>query len=108
MGDSAWPGAEDPRPGASVGAGVGRQPHGCGGNGWKWHGVGHDPSFVDATSAHPNMLHVVEALLGGPVRPAMALRRPLGLASDSADAQLGEPQLAGCRRRAQDAAPLAR
>jgi len=50
----------------TIGAGVGRQPHGCsyGGNGWKWHGLGHDPAFVSATSAHPNMLHVVEALLG--------------------------------------------
>ena len=68
LGDQPWPGIEDPRPAATVGARVGRQPHGCGGNGWKWHGLGHDPDFVNATSAHPNMLHVVEALLGGPIR----------------------------------------
>ena len=41
---------------------------GAGGAGWKWHGLGHDPEFVKASSAHPNMLSVVEALLGGPVR----------------------------------------
>lgn len=68
LGVQPWPGPEDARPAATVGARVGRQPHGCGGNGWKWHGLGHDPDFVNATSAHPNMLHVVEALLGGPVR----------------------------------------
>lgn len=47
-----------------------RRPHTCGrgSNTWKWHGIGHDQMFVDQTSAHPNVLHVVEALLGGPIR----------------------------------------
>ena len=68
LGNQPWPMPEDERPAGTVGAGVGRQPHGCGGNGWKWHGLGHDERFVAATSGHPRMLHVVEALLGGPVR----------------------------------------
>ena len=68
--DRPWPMPEDRRPAGTVGAGVGRLPHGTGygGAGWKWHGLGHDPAFVQATSAHPHMLHVVESLLGGPVR----------------------------------------
>ena len=32
------------------------------------HGIGHDPDFVNATSAHPRMLYMIEALLGGPVK----------------------------------------
>jgi hypothetical protein len=35
---------------------------------WRWHHVGHDEGFLDATSSHPNVLHVVESIVGGPVR----------------------------------------
>ena len=35
---------------------------------WRWHGIGHDPEFVSATSAHPNVLHMAELLMGGPVK----------------------------------------
>eukprot|EP01045_Picozoa_sp_COSAG04_P007388 COSAG04_NODE_385_length_15323_cov_3.045586_9_plen_201_part_00 len=35
---------------------------------WRWHHVGHDEAFLAATSAHPNVLRVVESLCGGPVR----------------------------------------
>jgi hypothetical protein len=35
---------------------------------WNWHGLGSDPDWLSATSAHPNVLHVVEALIGGPVK----------------------------------------
>ncbi len=34
----------------------------------KMGGLGKSPDFVAATSAHPNVLHVVEALIGGPVK----------------------------------------
>lgn len=62
-----WMGRGEPWPRSEH---VGRIPHNVnlGGNVWKWHGLGHDPAFVRCTSAHPRMLHVVEALLGGPVR----------------------------------------
>ena len=34
-----------------------------------WHGaLGHDPEFLSATSHHPRMMHMVESLLGGPIR----------------------------------------
>ena len=72
MGQGQWPGPEDERPGASTGERVGRLPHkltrDIGNDVWRWHGIGHDPAFVAATSAHPRMLHMVEALLGGPVK----------------------------------------
>ena len=35
LGSQPWPGPNDPRPAGTVGARVGRLPHGCGGNGWK-------------------------------------------------------------------------
>jgi hypothetical protein len=35
---------------------------------WRWHHAGHDPDFLAATSAHPNVLTAVESLMGGPVR----------------------------------------
>lgn len=35
---------------------------------WNWHALGSDPAWLAATSAHPNTLHVVEALLGGPIK----------------------------------------
>ena len=35
---------------------------------WRWHGLGHDPAFVAASSAHPNVLRLVESLLGGPIK----------------------------------------
>ena len=35
---------------------------------WRAHVLGHDPEFVAATSGHPKLLHVVEQLLGGPLR----------------------------------------
>lgn len=35
---------------------------------WNWHGLGSDPEWLAATSAHPNVLHMVEALIGGPVK----------------------------------------
>lgn len=34
----------------------------------RWHEVGHDPAFLAATSRHPNVLTVVESIVGGPVR----------------------------------------
>jgi hypothetical protein len=38
---------------------------------WRWHGIGAEPRWLDATSAHENVLHTVECLIGGPVkRPA--------------------------------------
>jgi hypothetical protein len=73
LGDEPWPGPEDPRPGASVGERVGRlpfklTPRGVANDVWRWHGIGHDPEFVNVTSAHPNVLHMAEALMGGPVK----------------------------------------
>jgi hypothetical protein len=71
---SRWPTPNDAvREGATIGERVGRLPHklqvgGRGPNVWRWHGIGHDPEFVAATSAHPRMLHMIEALLGGPVK----------------------------------------
>jgi len=35
---------------------------------WNWHALGSDPAWLAATSAHPNTLHIVEALLGGPIK----------------------------------------
>lgn len=72
MGKGAWPAADEDRPGASRGERVGRLPHkltrDIGNYVWRWHGIGHDPEFVRATSAHPNILYMVEALLGGPIK----------------------------------------
>lgn len=72
MGEGPWPSLEDPRPGASIGERVGRLPYkltrDLSNDVWRWHGIGHDAGFVARTSAHPRMLHMVEALLGGPVK----------------------------------------
>lgn len=72
MGDAAWPSPNDVRPGATVGERVGRLPHkltrDIGNFNWRWHGIGHDPAFVRATSAHPQVLFMIEAILGGPVK----------------------------------------
>ena len=72
MGGGAWPSPDDKRPGATVGERVGRLPYKLtrdrSNDVWRWHGIGHDPAFVAATSAHPRMLHMVEALLGAPVK----------------------------------------
>ena len=72
MGAGAWPSATDTRIGADVGERVGRLPHkltrDISNDVWRWHGIGHDPAFVAATSAHPNMLYMAEALMGGPVK----------------------------------------
>ncbi len=72
MGRGAWPSPEDARPGATVGERVGRLPHklttDINNAVWRWHGIGHDPAFVSATSAHPRVLHMAEALMGGPVK----------------------------------------
>ena len=72
MGYGDWPAPDDERPGATVGERVGRLPYKLtrdrSNDVWRWHGIGHDPAFVDATSAHPRMLYIVEALLGGPVK----------------------------------------
>lgn len=72
MGGGAWPSPEDERPGATVGERVGRLPHkltqDISNDVWRWHGIGHDDAFVAATSAHPHVLHMAEALLGGPVK----------------------------------------
>jgi hypothetical protein len=71
MGQGAWPSPEEDRPGANVGDPVGRLPHKLthtANDVWRWHGIGHDPEFVDATTAHPNVLYMAEALLGGPIK----------------------------------------
>ena len=72
MGSSRWPSLEETRLGADIGERVGRLPHkltrDVGNYVWRWHGIGHDPAFVQATSAHPNVLHMIEAILGGPVK----------------------------------------
>ena len=72
MGEGHWPSLEEIRPGASVGERVGRLPHkltkDISNDVWRWHGIGHDPAFVDATSAHPAMLNMVETLLGSTVK----------------------------------------
>ena len=72
MGGGAWPSPEGERPGASVGERVGRLPHkltqDISNDVWRWHGIGHDQAFVAATSAHPRVLYMAEALLGGPVK----------------------------------------
>ena len=72
MGNRRWPTLEDERPGATVGERVGRLPYKLtrdrSNDVWRWHGIGHDPAFVAATSAHPRMLYMLEALLGGPVK----------------------------------------
>ena len=72
MGNQSWPWSAEERAGANLGERVGRVPHKLtrdrGNYVWRWHGIGHDPGFVKATSAHPNMLHMVEAILGGPVK----------------------------------------
>lgn len=55
MGQDAWPSPEDDRPGANVGDPVGRLPHKLthtANDVWRWHGIGHDPEFVDATTGH--------------------------------------------------------
>ena len=72
MGEGAWPRDEDARRGAEAGERVGRLPHkltqDIANDVWRWHGIGHDPDFVNATTAHPNVLHMAEALMGGPVK----------------------------------------
>ena len=93
MRDEPWPGEDTelvseqpPRPPACVNSeasaahthsntsspAVGRLPHkltaDTSSHVWRWHGIGHDEAFVRATSAHPNVLHMAEALLGGPVK----------------------------------------
>ena len=72
MGNNPWPGKDDPRPGANPGERVGRLPYKLtrdrAEDVWRWHGIGHDPDFVSASSAHPRVLHMVELLLGAPVK----------------------------------------
>jgi hypothetical protein len=72
MGHGPWPSLADARVGANVGERVGRLPfkltRDLANDVWRWHGIGHDPEFVAATSAHPRMLSTVEALLGGPIK----------------------------------------
>ena len=72
MGRGDWPSPEQDRPGATPGERVGRLPYkltkDISNDVWRWHGIGHDPAFVNATSAHPNVLYMAEALLGGPVK----------------------------------------
>lgn len=72
MGDAAWPAAGKHRHGAAIGERVGRLPHkltqDISNDVWRWHGIGHDPDFVNATSAHPNVMYMAEALMGGPVK----------------------------------------
>jgi hypothetical protein len=72
MGHGIWPSPDDARTGADPGERVGRLPHkltrDVGNDVWRWHGLGHDPEFVDATSAHPNLMHMAEALMGGPIK----------------------------------------
>ena len=93
MREEPWPGEDTelvseqpPRPPAGVNSeasaahthsntsspAVGRLPHkltaDTSSHVWRWHGIGHDEAFVRATSAHPNVLHMAEALLGGPVK----------------------------------------
>jgi hypothetical protein len=68
----SWPGPEDARPGARRGERIGRLPfkldHVDGASIWRWHGIHHDDEYLAATSRHPNVLRVVEALLGGPLK----------------------------------------
>lgn len=72
MGGSEWPSPVEERPGAETGERVGRLPHkltnDIANDVWRWHGIGHDPYFVSVTSAHPNVLYMAEALMGGPVK----------------------------------------
>lgn len=72
MGKLPWPGPEDSRSGADIGERVGRLPHkltrDLSNDVWRWHGIGHDLDFVAATSGHPNVLYMAEALLGGPIK----------------------------------------
>ena len=72
MGHGPWPGPEDPRKGADTGERVGRVPYkltrDIGNDVWRWHGIGHDPEFVNVTSAHPAVLNMAELLMGGPVK----------------------------------------
>ena len=72
MGGTDWPSPMEERPGAEIGERVGRLPHkltkDIANDVWRWHGIGHDPYFVSITSAHPNVLHMAEALMGGPVK----------------------------------------
>ena len=72
MGAHPWPGPEDARAGAEVGERVGRLPYkltrDVANDVWRWHGIGHDSRFLEATTAHPSVLHMVELLLGGPVK----------------------------------------
>ena len=35
---------------------------------WWWGEIGHDPEFMKATCRHPNVLGMVESLLGGPIK----------------------------------------
>ena len=96
MGGSPWPSPEDERPGATVGERVGRLAHRLSRDAvndvWRWHGLGHDPAFVAATSAHPRMLHMLEALMGGPVKRPWRNRGVYSIfprASDERESRLG-------------------
>jgi hypothetical protein len=72
MGNNPWPSPDDPRPGANPSERVGRLPFKLTRDHtedvWRWHGIGHDPNFVSVSSAHPRVLHMLEALIGGPVK----------------------------------------
>ena len=72
MGSEPWPRPGDARPGGAVGERVGRLPYKLTrdrtNDVWRWHGIGHDPDFVGRTTGHPNVMHMAEALLGGPIK----------------------------------------
>ena len=96
MGNNPWPGRDDPRPGASPGERLGRLPYKLtrdrGQYVWRWHGIGHDPDFVTASSAHPRVLHMVESLLGGPIKRP---RRNRGIYAVFPKGQSEPPSLLG-------------
>lgn len=97
MGKHNWPGLDqEERPFAALGERVGRLPHklthDISNDVWRWHGIGHDPGFVNATSNHPNTLYMIEALLGGPVKRPVRNRGVYSvfpLASGGPKAKLG-------------------
>ena len=53
---------------ASAGLVVRPWPVGYGENSIEWTEIGGRPDFVDATSAHPDVLRMVESLVGGPLK----------------------------------------
>lgn len=83
-----WPRQE--RQKATVAEGAGRHPHNLDRNGhvWRWHGIGHDERFLHSTSCHPNVLHMVEALIGGPVRRPRRNRGIYSVFPKEADRQM--------------------